>query len=90
LISDDERIAAQWKQLAIHLLHEVAGKVNTPAMAGTDDETGVILMFCNARHHEGKATVISTLTDTDAIKKILKHTLREFRRAQVVEPTTPQ
>jgi hypothetical protein len=86
----DERINAQWQQVAIQLLHEVAAKVNTPAMMGTDDETGVILMFCNARHSEGKATVISTLTDRDELKKILKHTLREFRRAEVVEPTREQ
>jgi hypothetical protein len=82
-----DHTAAAWKQIAIHLLHEIAAKVNTPATVGTDDETGVILMFCNAKHHDGKATVISTLTDRDAIKKILKHTLREFRRAELVEPT---
>jgi hypothetical protein len=81
---------AGWKHLAVHLLHEVAAKVNSSSTIGTDHKTGVILMFCNARNHQGKATVISTLTDKDAIKKILKHTLREFRRAELVEPTRPQ
>jgi hypothetical protein len=68
----------QWKQIAIEIGHEVHSLVNLPNTIGTDDETGYILMFFNARNHNGKSTMISSTTDKVGLKKLLLRAMREL------------
>jgi hypothetical protein len=77
-----------WKQLAHHIGEEVHNTVNTPAMMGTDDETGYVLMFFNARNHQGKSTLISSETNRVQLKRLLKHALQQLDgpKASIIEP----
>lgn len=66
----------KWQFLAMELLHQVYSQVNTREMIGTDEETGVGLMFFNVKKHDGKSTFLCTEADVPAIKKLLKTAYR--------------
>jgi hypothetical protein len=57
-----------------------------------DDETGYLLMFFNAKNHNGKSTMITSETDVHKIKALLKVALKEVDgpKAKIVEPETMQ
>jgi hypothetical protein len=42
----------RWQQIAIHIGEQIRSSINTPEMIGTEDETGYVLMFFNARRNE--------------------------------------
>jgi hypothetical protein len=78
----------QWQQVAIEIGDCVYRTVNTAETVGTDDETGYILMFFNAKKHEGKSTLVSSSIDRATIKKLLKMALRQLagRYVKIVGP----
>jgi hypothetical protein len=85
-------INEMWLQVARQIADNVYATVNTKEMVGTNDETGYLLMFFNAKHHDGKATVVTSETDVAKLKKLLINTLNEIDgpRAFVIEPETMQ
>jgi hypothetical protein len=84
----DDQINTMWQQLATQIAHQVQCAVNTPQMFGTKDETGYVLMFFNADHHEGKSTLVSSETDKAQLKKLLKFALEQLDgpKATIIEP----
>jgi hypothetical protein len=74
----DEKTAQQWQQIAIEIGHGVFSTINTPSTVGGDDETGYVLMFFNAKNHDGKSTLVSSVTNRADLKKLLKRALREI------------
>jgi hypothetical protein len=84
----DDRINAMWQQVAVQIGHQVRSAVNAPQMIGTKDETGYVLMFFNADHHEGKSTLVSSETDKAQLRKLLKFALGQLDglKATIVEP----
>lgn len=88
---DDTIVIEKWKSLAIQFVHELYCRVNTPEMVGTDNETACLVMFCNAKHHDGKSTFVSEgILDRAEIRKILRGTLRELKHAEMVVPGREQ
>ena len=81
-----------WQQFAKHIADSVYASVNTKQMVGTDDETGYLLMFFNAKHHNGKSTMITSETDRHKLKTLLKVALKELDgpKARLIEPETMQ
>jgi hypothetical protein len=85
-----DRTMEKWKQLAIHIGEEVYRGVNTANYVGTDDETGYLLMFFNAKNHHGKSTLVSSEVDRAGLKRLLKEVLRNIDHATVIEQRRPQ
>jgi hypothetical protein len=83
-----DALNAMWQQVAIQIGHQVRCAVNTPQMIGTKDETGYVLMFSNADHHDGKSTLLSSETDKAKLRKLLKFALDQLDgpRPTIVEP----
>ena len=81
-------IEEMWEQVAVHIGEQVRAVVNTPETIGSDHETGYVLMFFNMKHHNGKATVISSAPTKADLKKILKYTLRHIDgpKGKIIEP----
>jgi hypothetical protein len=84
----DERLKEQWKSVAIEIHNRVVNLVNMPEHMGTEDETGVVLMFFNARNHQGQSTMVtSDIKDRASIKLILKNALRRVASAEAINQT---
>lgn len=86
----DEQIAAMWQQQAMELLARVRSAVNLPSWIGTDDETGVVLMFFNTRNHRGKSTLVATETSARDLRLLLRTAAVKLSQARIVEPEKPQ
>lgn len=81
-------INEQWQQIALEIGEGVYRTVNTPSTIGGDDETGYILMFFNAKHHDGQSTLVSSNVDRKQLKKLLKHALGSLDgpKTRIIEP----
>ena len=82
-------IMEQWHQIAVEIGNDIFRLVNSDETVGTDDETGYILMFFNARNHDGKATLVASEISKPELKKILKTTLRALddgKKTRIVPP----
>jgi hypothetical protein len=85
-----EETMARWQQLATTIGEGVRRLLNTPAMIGTKDETGYLLMIFNADHHEGRSTVVCTETDPDKLRKLLQTVLDNMDKAKFIAPEAKQ
>lgn len=76
-----------WQQIAVDIGHKVRSMVNTPDTIGGDDETGYVLMFFNAKHHDGKSTIVSSAASPAELKQLLRYALSQIDQgAVIVEP----
>lgn len=92
-MSEQDSIAAKWEHIAHALLQQVYGAVNLPEFIGTGDETGCLILFFNADHHEGKSTLVSTENDRSGIEKLLRgalHAIKRGKGVKVIEPEKAQ
>ncbi len=86
------RISEEWKMYAIEIGNRIYMTVNSPDMIGTDAETGYAVIFFNTRNHNGRSTLVSSMTDSDQLRKILTATLEKLDGplASIIEPMTEQ
>jgi len=76
----------RWKQIAVEIGHSILNMVNSPEDIGTKNETGYALMFFNAQNHRGKSTFVSSETNPDALKQLLKTVLENLEKAEHISP----
>jgi hypothetical protein len=86
----DEQVNAAWLHTAMFLLEQVRAAVNLPAFIGTDEETGVAVLFFNTKNHRGKSTLVSTETSAHELRLLLRTAAAGVNQAHIVEPEKPQ
>jgi hypothetical protein len=70
-------VNAMWQQVVRQIADSVYATVNTEETVGTNYETGYVLMFFNAKNHDGKSTLVTSETDINKLKKLFKAALKE-------------
>lgn len=87
----DEVTMAMWQQYAIDIGEHVYGSVNTKDTIGTEHETGYLLMFFWATRHEGKSTLVSSMTDKKQVRQLLEAALNRLDdTGTIIEPPKMQ